>query len=43
MKDLTEKTFVYAKTAFAMAVDERIPKTLNTLLDEKMMIRMGLR
>ena len=43
MKNVMEKTFVYAKTAFAMAVDEKLPKTLNTLLDEKMMLRMGLK
>ena len=43
MKNLTEKTFLFAKTAFAMAVDERMPKTVNTLLDEKMMLRMGLK
>ena len=30
MQNLKEKTFVFAKKAFAIAVDEKIPKTKNT-------------
>ena len=38
-----EKTFIYAKFAFAMAVDEKLPKTQSTLIDENLMIKMGLK
>ena len=43
LQNLKEKTFVYAKKAFAVAVDEKIPKTQNTLLDESMMIKLGIK
>ena len=32
LQNLREKTFVYSKIAFAIAVDEKIPRTQNTLL-----------
>ena len=43
LQNLKEKTFVYAKKAFAVAVDEKIPKIQNILLDENMMIKLGIK
>ena len=43
LQNLREKTFVYSKIAFAMAVDEKIPRTQNTLLDENLMIMIGIK
>ena len=40
---IKEKTFIFAKFAFAMAVDEKIPKTQSTLIDENLMIKMGIK
>ena len=42
LQNLKEKTFVYNKKAFAMAVDEKTPRTQNTLLDENFMIKLGI-
>ena len=43
LNTVKEKTFIYAKFAFAMAVDEKLPKTQSTLIDENIMIKMGLK
>ena len=43
LQNLKEKTFVFAKKAFAMAVDDKIPRTQNTLLDENLMIKLGIK
>ena len=43
LNTVKEKTFIYAKFAFAMAVDEKIPKTQSTLIDENLMIKMGIK
>ena len=43
LQNLKEKTFVFAKKAFAMAVDNKIPRTQNTLLDENLMIKLGIK
>ena len=43
LNTVKEKTFIYAKFAFAMAVDEKLPKTQSTLIDENLMIKMGLK
>ena len=43
LNTVKEKTFIYAKFAFAMAVDEKLPKTQSTLIDENLMTKMGLK
>ena len=43
LQNITEKTFVFGKRAFAMAVDEKLPKTQNTLLDESIMLKLGIK
>ena len=43
LQNLREKTFVYSKIAFAMAVDEKIPRSQKTLLDENLVIKMGIK
>jgi len=43
LQNLQEKTLVFGKRVFAMAVDRRIPKTQNTLLDENIMIKLGIK
>ena len=43
LSNIKEKTFIYSKRSFAIAADERLPKTNNTLIDENLMLRIGLK
>ena len=43
LTNLKEKTFIFSKRSFAIAADERLPKTNNTLLDENIMLKLGIK
>jgi len=43
LSNLKEKTFIYSKRTFAVAADERLPKSNNTLLDEDVMLKLGIK